>query len=130
VKRKILTALLMALGGSCAPAPLPEAGSPRASHWRLAERDGLLVFECVEDGARGLVEVRFSGGAASVGEVVEAEIRLPGETRSRLVEVRPDGPGVVLLGPARLRILPGGSGTARFTRSNPGRGGLIVLVLE
>jgi hypothetical protein len=88
------------------------------------------VFERVEDAARGLVEVRFSGGAASVGEVVEAEIRLPGETRPRLVEVRPDGPGVVLLGPARLRILPGGSGTARFTRSSPGRGGLIVVVLE
>lgn len=129
MRRRLLAATLSAaLGVSCASEPSPEAGNPRASAWRLVEQEGLLVLEPFDPTSRLRIEMRFSREDASVGELVEAELRIPGGEGVQRVEVIPDGPGVSLLGPSMLRLEGSQPGRIRFTRTSPGRGGISVVV--
>ncbi len=127
-KRLLFATLSAALGVSCTSEPSPEAGSPRASAWRLVESEGLLVLEPFDPSSRLRIEIRFSREDASVGELVEAELRIPGGEGVQRIEVIPDGPGVTLLGPSTLRLEGSQPGKIRFTRTSPGRGGISVVV--
>jgi hypothetical protein len=121
-------ACLVMAGCGAVAAPPPSPSGPTA--WRLVEEDGLLVLEAFDGGAGLLLEVRFSGEVASVGERVEARVRMPGAEGIRRVEVSPDGPGVTIDGPSILRLEGSRPATVRFTRVWPGRGGLILRVLD
>lgn len=127
-KRLLLPAFAAALGVSCLSAPPPEIGSPRASAWRLVESEGVLVLESFDPASRLRIEIRFSLEEASVGELVEAELRIPGGEGVQRIEVQPDGPGVSILGPSVLRLEGSQPGKVRFTRTSPGRGGISVVV--
>ena len=76
------------------------------------------------------IEIRFSSIDAAVGERVEAEIRLPGATGIRRIEVLPDCAGVSIVGPSEFLIEEGGVARVRFTCSVPGRGGITVVVKD
>lgn len=123
-------ALLGAAACRAAPpeAPLPEAEPPRA--WRLLERDGLLVLEPAEDEGRTLIELRFSKAEAATSDVVEAEIRLPGNVGRRRLSVRPGRPGVRILGTSELTIDGAGPARVRFTCDSAGPGGIVVNVRD
>lgn len=129
---RFLLPLLWWLPGAAAcraapPGPLfPEA--PRA--WRLADPGRTLLLEPDDPGARVAVEIRFSRPEASTSDVVEAEIRLPGATGRRRIEVRPGRADVRILGPAELPIDGEGPARVRFTCGTAGPGGILVLVKE
>jgi hypothetical protein len=76
------------------------------------------------------LEIRILREAASVGEVVEAEIRAVGLQGRRTVEVRPSRPGVRLLGPRRLVLEGERPVRIRFTSDETGPGGIVVGFLE
>lgn len=123
-------ALLGAAACRAAPpeAPLPAAEPPRP--WRLVERDGLLVLESAEDEGRTLIELRFSRAEASTSDVVEAEIRLPGNVGRRRVSVSPGRPDVRILGTSELAIDGEGPARVRFTCGTAGPGGIVVRVKD
>ena len=65
-----------------------------------------------------------------MGEVVEAEVRLPEATGPHRIEIVPDRPGVVILGPREFWTEGANPQTVKFTCASPGRGGITVLVKE
>jgi hypothetical protein len=65
-----------------------------------------------------------------VGEIVEAEVRLPGAAGPHRLEIVPDRPGVVILGPREFWTDGANAAKVRFTCTTPGRGGITVLVKE
>lgn len=131
-----LLALLASFGtASCGSAGyFPPGGE--ACAWRLVEVEGVggkrLVLE--PDGPGGAspdgVVVRLSRDRAAVGEVVEAEVRVPQAAGRRWVEVRPGRPGVRILGPGAWIAEGGEPVTARFTCDTSGPGGVLVVVKE
>jgi hypothetical protein len=119
--------LLGLLLGAAACAEPPGAGPPpEPASWRLVEAGRTLVLEREEPELR----VRFSRAEAPVGEIVEAEISLPGAGGRRRLEVRPGRPGVRILGPAEFDVEGAGPVRMRFTCETAGPGGIVVLVTE
>lgn len=121
--------LALLLGGAACAAP-PGAPPPAPAAWRLVEAPGtggrVLVLEREEPE----LLIRLSRAEAAVGEVVEAEIRLPGARGRRRIEVRPGRPDVRILGPSELDVEDGGPARVRFTCGSAGPGGIVVLVRE
>lgn len=96
--------------------------------WRLVElEDRRLVLER-EPPPR--VEMRLSKERAAPGEIIEAEFRLADPRGWRRIRVRPSRPDVRILGPDDVEIEGAGRAIVRFTGSEPGRGGIEVLVTE
>jgi len=133
---RVLFVLLLPLGGmSCAvrPSSGPSAGhSPLA--WRLVESAAPggreLVLEAYDPTGSVRISIRFARERASVGEVVEAEVRLPEASGRHRLEVVPDRPGVVILGAREFWTDGANPALVRFTCTTPGRGGITVLVKE
>ncbi len=131
--RVFLLPLLLGLPGAAAcrgapPGPPLSAEAPRA--WRLVDGPGGLALEPDEPAGRVLVEIRFSRPEAATSDIVEAEIRLPGSTGRRRIELRPGRPDVRILGPLERAIDGEGPARVRFTCGTAGPGGLLVLVKE
>jgi hypothetical protein len=131
-----LLVLLASLGAaSCGFGGAPPPGR-EVLVWRLVEVEGVggkaLVLE--PDGPGGEspegVVVRLSRDRAAVGEVVEAEVRVPGAAGRRWVEVFPGRPGVRILGPGAWIAEGDEPVTARFTCDTSGPGGVRVRVRE
>jgi hypothetical protein len=89
-----------------------------------------LILEAYDPTGSVQIEIRFAQEHAGVGEVVEAEIRLPEATGLHAIDVFPDRPGVEILGPREFIVEGSRPVKARFTCSSPGRGGIRVLVRE
>jgi len=127
--------LLSLLGGmSCAvrsSAP-PPGRSPLA--WRLVESPAPggpeLVMEAYDPTGTVRIAIRFARERASVGEIVEAEVRLPEATGRHRLEILPDRPGVRILGPTEVWADGAAPVTVRFTCTTPGPGGISVLLRE
>jgi hypothetical protein len=133
--RVLLFSFLFLGGMSCAlrPSKVSSAGhSPLA--WRLVEAPAPggreLVLEAYDPTGRVRITIRFAQERASVGEVVEAEVRLPEASGLHRLEIVPDRPGVVILGAREFWTDGSKPVTARFTCTTPGRGGISVLVKE
>ncbi len=125
-------AVALLLGAACR-APAAGPARPAACAWRLVEADAPGGRELVlerHDGLAGRVEIRLFRERAPVGEVVEAEIRLPRAEGPVTFEARPDRPGVRVLGPSTVTVEKGGAARVRFTCESPGRGGIELLVKE
>lgn len=126
--RRPLLALL--LGGAACAVP-PEAGPPPSpASWRLVEAPGTGGLVLVLEREAPELRIRLSRAEAAVGEIVEAEISLPGATGRRRLEVRAGRPGVRVLGPAELDMDGEGPVRVRFTCDAAGPGGILVLVRE
>ncbi len=133
---RLLVVSLLSLGGmSCAlqPSSGSAAGhSPLA--WRLLESPApggrQLVLESYDPTGTVRISVRFARELASVGEIVEAEVRLPDASGRHRIEVLPDRPGVEILGPREFWTDGAAATTVRFTCTTPGRGGISVLLKE
>jgi hypothetical protein len=112
--------------------PQPPGRSPLA--WRLVEAPAPggreLVLEAYDPSGRVRISIRFAQERASVGEVVEAEVRLPEASGPHRLEIVPDRPGVVILGAREFWTDAATPATVRFTCTTPGRGGITVLVKE
>lgn len=112
----------------------PGADPRRGQAWRLVETASPggpeLVLESYDPTGLVRISIRFAQERAAVGEVVEAEVRLPEATGPHRIEVVPDRPGVVILGPKEFWTEGGSPRTVRFTCTAPGRGGITVLVKE
>ncbi len=133
---RTLVLLILSLGGvSCSvdPSPNSSAGHSPLS-WRLVEASAPggreLVLEAYDPTGAVRISIRFARERASVGEVVEAELRLPEATGRHRIEVVPDRPGVRILGEREFWTDGAKPVTARFTCATPGRGGISVLVKE
>jgi hypothetical protein len=131
--KPVLLVLLSLVGGaSCAAPPASPGRSPVA--WRLVETPSPggaeLVLESYDPTGSVRISIRFAQERAAVGEVVEAEVRLPEATGPHRIEIVPDRPGVVILGPREFWTEGSSPRTVRFTCAAPGRGGITVLVKE
>ena len=119
-------------GMSCAALPASPGHSPLS--WRLVESatpgGKELVLEAYDPTSSVRISIRFAQERASVGEVVEAEVRLPEATGPHRLEIVPDRPGVVILGPREFWTDGSTPVTARFTCTAPGPGGVTVLLKE
>jgi hypothetical protein len=117
---------------SCA-APTASPGHSPLS-WRLVESPAPggpeLVLEAYDPTSSVKISIRFAQERATVGEVVEAEVRLPEATGLHRLEIVPDRPGVIVLGQREFWTEGGRPVTARFTCATPGRGGITVLLKE
>ena len=127
---------VLLLGGmSCAvhPTPVSSAG-PSPLSWRLVEAPtpggSELVLEAYDPTGSVRISIRFTRERASVGEVVEAEVRLPEASGSHRLEAVTDRPGVVILGAREFWTDGANPARVRFTCTTPGRGGITVLVKE
>jgi hypothetical protein len=89
-----------------------------------------LVMEAYDPAGTVRISIRFAQERASVGEVVEAEVRLPEASGLHRLEILPDRPGVRILGPAEIWAEGASPVTVRFTCTTPGPGGISVLVKE
>lgn len=123
--RRCLLALLLG-GAACAAPPGAPSGPPAPARWRLVEVGRALVLEREEPE----LHVRLSRAEAVVGEVVEGEIRLPGASGRRRIEVRPGRPDVRILGPSAFDVEGEGPVRVRFSSGAAGPGGIEVLVTE
>ena len=131
--KPLLLVLLSVVGGASCAAPRASPGrSPTA--WRLVEAPSAggpeLVLESYDPTGSVQISIRFAQERAAVGEVVEAEVRLPEASGTHRLEVVPDRPGVVILGPREFWTDGATPQTVRFTCTAPGRGGITVLVKE
>ena len=131
--RALLCLLPFLPGGmSCAALPASPGHSPLS--WRLVESAAPggkeLVLEAYDPTSSVRISIRFAQERASVGEVVEAEVRLPEATGLHRLEIVPDRPGVVVLGPREFWTEGASPRTVKFTCPLPGRGGITVLVKE
>lgn len=133
--RALLSLLLFAGGMSCAarpPRPEPPGHPPLA--WRLAEAPAPggpeLVFEAYDPTAEVRIAIRFLRERASVGEEVEAEVRLPEATGRHRLEILPDRDGVSIVGPTEVWVDGPAPAKVRFTCRTPGRGGITVVLKE
>lgn len=119
-------------GMSCAAPPASPGHSPLS--WRLVEAPAPggaeLVLEAYDPTSLVRISIRFAQERATVGEVVEAEVRLPEATGLHRLEIVPDRPGVVVIGPRELWTDGAKPVTAKFTCATPGRGGITVLLKE
>jgi hypothetical protein len=88
------------------------------------------VLEAYDPTAGVRISIRFAREFASVGEVVEAEVWLPGSTGLRRLEVVPDREGVSVVGPREVWVDGAAAARVRFTCTTPGRGGITVLLKE
>lgn len=111
----------------CGPAP------PGPIAWRLVDFEApagrQLVLEPDLSGP-DRIEIRLTRERAGVGEIVEAEVRLPGATGRHTIEIRPNRPGVRILGPCEIEVEGDSRVVIRFTSDTPGLGGLLVSVRE
>ena len=132
MKPLCLVLLSLVGGASCAAPPASPGRSPVA--WRLVEAPSPggpeLVLESYDPTGSVRISIRFAQERAAVGEVVEAEVRLPEAAGRHRLEVVPDRPGVVILGPREFWTDGARPVTARFTCTSPGRGGITVLLKE
>ena len=126
--RSLLLAAALGAAG-CAP---PGAARPPLA-WRLVEVDvdsgRQLVLE-PDEGRFARVEVRLSRERAAAGEVVEAEIWLPGAEGRHRIEACPGRPDVSILGPREFEVEGAQRVLIRFTCASVGRGGIVVVVKE
>jgi len=117
---------------SCAAPTVSPGHSPLS--WRLVESPAAggpeLVLEAYDPTSSVKISIRFAQERATVGEIVEAEVRLPDATGLHRLEIVPDRPGVVVLGPREFWTEGAKPVTARFTCATPGRGGITVLLKE
>jgi hypothetical protein len=132
---RLLAVSLLLLGGmSCAPRPCGPAAGHSPLAWRLVESTAPggreLVLEAYDPTGAVRISIHFARERASVGEVVEAEVRLPEASGRHRIEVLPDRPGVQVLGPREFWTEGAAPTTVRFTCATPGRGGISVLVKE
>ena len=131
---RVLICLLPFLPGgmSCAAPTVSPGHSPLS--WRLVESPAAggpeLVLEAYDPTSSVKISIRFAQERATVGEIVEAEVRLPDATGLHRLEIVPDRPGVVVLGPREFWTEGAKPVTARFTCATPGRGGITVLLKE
>jgi hypothetical protein len=128
--------LLLSLGAVSCSAPLQDlesSGAP-ALAWRLVESSAAggreLVLEAYDPTGTVRLSIRFTRELATVGEVVEAEVRLPEETGRRRLEIVPDRPGVEILGPREVWADGPEPVRVRFTCRKPGRGGITVRIRD
>ena len=133
--RSLLSLLLVAGGMSCASRPAsPEPPGHPPLAWRLAEAPAPggkeMVFEAYDPTADLRISIRFAREIASVGEVVEAEIRLPEMTGLHRLEILPDREGVSIVGAREVWVDGPAPVQVRFTCAVPGRGGITVLLKE
>lgn len=130
---RLLLCLLPFLGGMSCAVPKASPGHSPLS-WRLVESAAPggkeLVLEAYDPSGSVRIAIRFAQERAAVGEVVEAEVRLPEAAGPHRLEIVPDRPGVVILGPREFWTDGAAPVTARFTCTTPGRGGITVLVKE
>lgn len=113
----------------------PPGADPRQGRaWRLVEAPAPggpeLVLESYDPTGSVRISLLFARERAAVGEVVEAEVRLPGATGPHRLEVVPDRPGVEILGPREFWTDGATPARVTFTCRAPGRGGITVLVKE
>lgn len=131
--RALICLLPFLPGGMSCAAPTALPGHSPLS-WRLVESPAPggseLVLEAYDPTSSVRISIRFAQERATVGEVVEAEVRLPDATGLHRLEIVPDRPGVVVIGPRELWTEGGKPVTARFTCATPGRGGITVLLKE
>jgi hypothetical protein len=132
--KPLLLVLLSVLGGASCAAPVPASPGRSPLAWRLVEAPSPggpeLVLERFDPTGLVRISIRFAQERAAVGEVVEAEVRLPEAAGAHRLEVVPDRPGVVILGPREFWTDGANPKTVRFTCTAPGRGGITVLVKE
>lgn len=130
--RGLLSLLLIAGGMSCTARQEPAGHPPLA--WRLVEAPSPggkeLVFEAYDPTADVRIAIRFARELASVGEVVETEVRLPEATGLHRLEIVPDREGVTVVGPREVWVDGPNPATVRFTCTTPGRGGISVILKE
>ena len=88
------------------------------------------MFEAYDPTADVRISIRFLREHASVGEEVEAEVRLPEATGRHRLEILPDRDGVDVLGPREVWVEGPSPATVRFTCRTPGRGGILVVLKE
>jgi hypothetical protein len=103
--------------------------------WRLVEIEveggRQLVLERAEPAVpQPRIEVKLDRERASPGEVVEAEVWIPGAVGRHTIEVRPSRAGVRVVGPSEFRVAGEDRVTVRFTSDRAGRGGIEVSVRE
>lgn len=131
--RALICLLPFLPGGVSCAAPAASPGHSPLS-WRLVESatpgGPELVLEAFDPTSSVRISIRFAQERAAVGEVVEAEIRLPEATGLHRLEIVPDRPGVVVLGPREVWTDGARAVTAKFTCTAPGRGGITVLLKE
>lgn len=125
--------LLACLAAGCASvrAPAVEPLQSAAASWRLAERDGLVVFE--PEWAQRRFEVRYVGpDHPDVGQIVEVEIRVPGAPpgERRRFRVRTTRASVRLVDAASVETIGDAPARVRFTADACGRGGVEVAEQE
>lgn len=131
--RALICLLPFLPGGMSCAAPTASPGHSPLS-WRLVEAPAPggseLVLEAYDPTSSVRISIRFAQERATVGEVVEAEVRLPDATGLHRLEIVPDRPGVVVIGPKELWADGSKPVTAKFTCATPGRGGITVLLRE
>ena len=131
--RILCVAALSAGALSCAAPGTGGAGPPPLA-WRLVSDPcpggTELTLEAYDPTGDLKIEIRFSRDWASVGEMVEAELRLPEETGAHRLEVVPDRPGVEILGPREVWTDGARPVRVRFTCRKPGRGGVTVRLRD
>jgi len=131
--RALLCLLPFLPGGMSCAAPTASPGHSPLS-WRLVESPAPggpeLVLEAYDPTSSVKISIRFMQERATVGEVVEAEVRLPEATGLHRLEIVPDRPGVLVLGQREFWTDGARPVTARFTCATPGRGGITVLLKE
>jgi hypothetical protein len=132
---RLLVVSLLFLGGvSCAVRTSASSAGHSPLAWRLVESPAPggreLVLESYDPTGSVRISIRFARERASVGEIVEAEVRLPEASGPHRIEVVPDRPGVQILGPREFWTDGAAATTVRFTCATPGRGGISVLVKE
>ena len=131
--RALICLLPFLPGGMSCAAPTASPGHSPLS-WRLVESPAPggseLVLEAYDPTSSVRISIRFAQERATVGEVVEAEVRLPDATGLHRLEIVPDRPGVVVIGPREFWTDGARPVTARFTCATPGRGGITVLLKE
>lgn len=132
---RALLSLLLAGGMSCAArSARPEPPGHPPSAWRLTEIPApggpQLVLEAYDPTADVRIAIRFLRQHASVGEEVQAEVRLPEATGRHRLEILPDREGVTIIGPREVWVDGPSPATVRFTCATPGRGGITVILRE
>ncbi|MBV8879836.1 MAG: hypothetical protein JO332_07735 [Planctomycetaceae bacterium] len=88
------------------------------------------MLEAYDPTADVRISIRFLREHASVGEEVEAEIRLPEATGRHRLEILPDREGVRIVGPCEVWVDGPAPAKVRFTCEVPGRGGITVVLRD
>ena len=134
MRKLLLFTLTTGLLSCDAPPSMRGWAGTSALAWRLAERPAPngreLVLEAYDPTIDLRIVIRFARELATVGEIVEAELRLPEESGPHRLEILPDRSGVEILGPREVWTDGAMPVRVTFTCRKPGRGGITVRVRE